>query len=254
MRKWGSRVIVTAVLLAVAYWGWRVFFPNPEELIRKQLHELARAASTSSGEGLLAKAWNASKLAEYFTVDVEITLDVPGLQHTINGRDELVQAIAGARSEGRGVTVMFPDIKIVVAPDGQSAVVNLTAEGKVSAPKELYIAELKLRMIRIKRNWRIQQLETVKTLSFNHRERRHPCRREGASVAKLLTCALYPGARPRHGDLAAAPCFFAVRPTVRPPPWGEAKRTELSSRAAAFATASQASRFVSRDRLSSRPA
>ena len=98
-------------------------------------------------------------------MDVEITLEVPGMQHTINGREELVQAIAGARTEARGLTVKFPDIKVVVAPDGQSAVVNLTAEGEVSAPKELYIAELKLRMIRIKRDWRIQQVETVRTLS-----------------------------------------------------------------------------------------
>ena len=183
MKKWLMRVIVAGLLAAVGLWGWRVFFPSPEEVIRKRLGQLAKSASTSTSESLLAKAWNASALAEYFTVDVEITLDVPGVQHTINGRGELVQAIAGARSEGRGLTVTFPDIKIVVAPDGQSAVVILTAEGKVSAPKELYVAELKLRMIRIKRDWLIEKIETVKTLSFNHREHRHSCRREGASAA-----------------------------------------------------------------------
>ena len=167
MKKWLVRVIVAGLLAAVGFWGWRVFFPSPEEVIRKRLGQLARSASTSSSESLLAKAWNASALAEYFTVDVEITLDVPGLQHTINGRDELVRIDAGARSDGRSLTVTFPDIKVLVAPDGQSAVVILTAEGKVSAPKELYVAELKLRMIRIKRDWLIEKAETVKTLSFN---------------------------------------------------------------------------------------
>jgi hypothetical protein len=165
VKEWSIRIILVAVLAALGVWAWHVFFPSPEKVIRKQLGELAKAASTSSRESLLAKAWNASTLAEYFTVDVEITLEVPGMQHTINGRDELVQAVAGARTEARGLTVTFPDIKVVVAPDGQSAVVNLTAQGEVSAPKELYIAELKLRMIRIKRDWRIQQVETVRTLS-----------------------------------------------------------------------------------------
>lgn len=166
MKEWSIRIVLIAGLIALGIWGRHVFFPSPEKVIRKRLGELAKAASTSSQESLLAKAWNASALAEYFTVDVEITLDVPGMQHTINGREELVQAIAGARTEARGLTVKFPDIKVVVAPDGLSAVVNLTAEGEVSAPKELYIAELKLRMIRIKRDWRIQQVETVKTLSW----------------------------------------------------------------------------------------
>jgi hypothetical protein len=166
MMKWAVRVVVTGLLVAGAFWAWRVFFPNPEEVIRKQLHELAKAASTSSGEGLLAKAWNANSLAEYFTVDVEITLDVPGMQHSINGRGELMQAVAGARTEARSLKVTFPDIRVMVAPDGASAVVNLTAQGEVSGQKEIYIAELRLRMIKIKRDWLIQQVETVKTLSL----------------------------------------------------------------------------------------
>src|ERR1035441_1276822 len=107
MKAWLPRILLVGLLAAVGLWGWRVFFPSPEEVIRKRLGELARSASTSSSESLLAKAWNASALAEYFTVDVEITLDVPGLQHTINGRDELVRTVAGARSEDRSLTVTF---------------------------------------------------------------------------------------------------------------------------------------------------
>jgi hypothetical protein len=183
MKKWLVRVIVAGVVAAVGLWGWRVFFPSPEEAIRKRLAELAKAASTSSREGLLAKAWNASALVEYFTVDVEITLDVPGLQHTINGRDELMQAVAGARSEARGLTVTFPDIQIAVAPDGQSAVVNLTAEGNVSGEKDRYLAELRLRMIRIERDWRIRQVETVRTLSQRAGLNGRSCRARAADWA-----------------------------------------------------------------------
>ena len=165
MNRWLSRVIVVGALVALGVWGWRVFFPSPESVIRKRLGELAKVASFSSNEGLIAKAYNASLLGEFFTPEVQITVEVPGTQHTISGRDELLQAAAGARSAVGGLIVEFPDINVVVAPDKNSAVVNLTARGKVPGQRESYMQELKMRMIKIKRDWLINQVQTVKTLS-----------------------------------------------------------------------------------------
>jgi hypothetical protein len=165
MKKWLSRVIVVGVLAVLGFWGWRVFFPSPEELIRKRLGALAKAASFGASEGLIAKAWNASSLGEFFTQDVQIALDVPGAQHSFSGRAEVMQAVVGARSQGGSLSVEFPDIRVNVAPDKSSAIVYLTAKGKVSVTKDIYLLELKLRMIRIKRDWFIEQVETVKTLS-----------------------------------------------------------------------------------------
>jgi hypothetical protein len=165
MKEWSIRVILLAALVAVGFWGWGVCFPSPEKVIRKRLGELAKAASFSSQQGLLAKAWNASVLGEFFTPDVQVTVDVPGAQHTLNGRDELLQAAVGARSAVSSLTIEFPDIKVVVAPDKNSAVVNLTAKGKVPGERDFYLQELRLRLTKIKRDWLIQQIETVKTLS-----------------------------------------------------------------------------------------
>jgi hypothetical protein len=171
MKNWLPRVILVGALAALGFWGWRVFFPSPEEVIRKRLGELAKAASFSSGEGLLAKALNASALGEFFTPDVQVTVDIPGTQQTISGRAELLQAAVGARSQGGSLSIEFPDIKVTVAPDKNSAVVYLTAKGKVSGQKDFYLQELRLRMTKIKHDWLIDQIETVKTLSLNHRER-----------------------------------------------------------------------------------
>ena len=165
MKEWSIRVILLAALVAVGFWGWQVFFPSPEKVIRKRLSELAKAASFSSKEGLLAKAWNASVLGEFFTPDVQVTVDIPGTQHTLSGRDELLQAAVGARSAVRSLTIEFPDVKVIVAPDKNSAVVNLNAKGKVPGQREAYLQELRLRLIKIKRDWLINQIETVKTLS-----------------------------------------------------------------------------------------
>jgi hypothetical protein len=165
MKEWSIRILLLAALIAVGFWGWRMLFPNPEKVIRKRLGELAKAASFSSDQGLIAKAWNASSLAEFFTPDVEVTLEVPGVQHTISGRDELMQAAVAAQRAVKSLAVKFPDIKVTLSPDKASAVVYLTAEAKVPGEKEFYLQELRLRLIKVKRDWLIQAIETVKTLS-----------------------------------------------------------------------------------------
>jgi hypothetical protein len=67
MKGWLLRVILFVALAALGYWGWGVFFPSPEKVICKRLRTLARAASFSSGEGVLAQAWNATRLMDFFT-------------------------------------------------------------------------------------------------------------------------------------------------------------------------------------------
>jgi hypothetical protein len=171
MKEWSIRIILVAALIALGVWSWGVFFPSPEKVIRKRLGGLAKAASFSSKEGLIAKAWNASMLADFFTENVEVTVEIPGTQHTISGRAELLQAAASARSAFSSLSIEFPDIKVTVAPDGTSAVVNLTAKGKVPGERDFYLQELRMRMIKVKRDWLINQVETVKTLSSNRHGR-----------------------------------------------------------------------------------
>src|ERR1035441_4250388 len=126
MKKWGKRIILLAVLGALGYWGWTVLFPSPEKVIRKQLGELARTASFSSNEGLMAKGWNAALLVGFFTTDGPVTIHVPGAQHTITGRDELIQAALGARQLVNSLTIDFPDIKVTVAPGKQFSCTTMT--------------------------------------------------------------------------------------------------------------------------------
>jgi hypothetical protein len=165
VKAWSFRLLLLAVLLALGFWGWRILFPSPENVIRQRLGELAKTASFSSDQGLLATAWNASSLGEFFTLDAEITVDVPGSQHTFTGRDELLQAAVSARKAVSNLTVKFPDIKVTLAPDKTSAVVYLTAQGKVSGEKDFFLQELRLRLTKVKRDWLIHRVETVKTLS-----------------------------------------------------------------------------------------
>jgi ketosteroid isomerase-like protein len=177
MKQWSIRVILVAALIALGIWSWGIFFPSPEKMIRKRLVALAKSASFSSKGGIVAQAWNASTLADFFTEDVEVAVDLPGDQPSVNGRAELLQAAALVRSRIGGLSVEFPDIKVAVAPDGTSATVILTARAKVPGERDSYLQELKMRLTKVKRDWLINQVQTVKTLSLNSYLRGRPCER-----------------------------------------------------------------------------
>ncbi len=165
MKRWTFRAILAAALLALGLWGWHLLFPSPEQVIRKRLTELAQAVSFSAKEAPLAKLANAQNLTAFLASDVEITVDVPGQsRRTFSGRDELVEAAIAARSVVGSLSVQFFDINVSVAPDKQTAIVNLTARGKVPG-EDLLVQELKFLLKKIGHDWMIIRVETVKTLS-----------------------------------------------------------------------------------------
>lgn len=167
MKKWVGLIILLAALAGVGYWVWITFFPSPEIAIRKRLAALAEVAAFPANEAPLSRLANAQKLGNFFTTDVEITVDIPGRsQQTFSGREELVQAAVAARSTVNGLNVEFLDIIVVLAPDNETAVVNLTAKAKIPGERDFYVQELKFSLKNIKGDWMIFKVETVKTLSF----------------------------------------------------------------------------------------
>jgi len=160
-----KRLGLLLALLALGFLAWRVFFPSPERIIRKNLNAVARLASFAPNEGALAKLSNTQKLTGFCTGDVEIALDVSGrVRQTLNGRDELTQAIMGARSTLSALKVEFLDIGVVVGDDKESAVARLTAKADLPGEKIPEVQELKVTFQKVGRDWLIHRAETVKTL------------------------------------------------------------------------------------------
>jgi hypothetical protein len=111
---------------------------------------------------------NASKLADFFTRDIQIKVDVPGgSAQVINGREELFEIAHRVRLMGGSLDAQFFDINVTVASDKKSAEANLTLRAKVPGDRDQIIQELKLLLNKSEGNWRIQRLETIKTLSLN---------------------------------------------------------------------------------------
>jgi hypothetical protein len=165
MKLRARHLILFVVLVAAGVWGWRILHPSPEEIIRKRLLELAQNASFGASEAPLAKLWNAQGLGKFFTSDVQVTFDAPGVAGVINGRDQLLERAVGARSSLTSLKVEFPDISINLGPGGQFAVVDVTAKAKASTDKDPYLQELKISFQKIGGEWLIRRVETVKTLS-----------------------------------------------------------------------------------------
>jgi hypothetical protein len=165
MRDWLFRLVLLGTVAAVGFWAWRLFFPTPEHIIRKELSELAVAASISPNEGALTKLAKTQKLASFFCTNAQIAVDVPGRSiQTLTSREDIQQAAMSARMMLSSLKVQFVDIIVSIGADRQSAVVHLTATANLPGEKLPEVQELKIGFKSSNHDWLIDRLETVKTL------------------------------------------------------------------------------------------
>jgi len=166
--KWAFRGALAAIVIALAVWIWVTLFPGPEQAVRKRLAELAKFGSFAPNEGAIAKGLNSQQLASFFTPDVEVSVDVPGLQRVkLSGRDELLRSAMAARTSPllSSLKVDLVDINVTFGPDKTTAIVTLTLKVQANGEKEFTPQEMKFTMKKINGEWLIQEAETVKTLS-----------------------------------------------------------------------------------------
>ena len=166
MNRWFWRAFLLAALFVLTAWLYSVFFPSPERAIRARLSQLAKSASFGGNESPVTAMANAQRVAGFFMEDVQIRVDLPGrMAATVSGRDEVREKTMALRSLGGGLQVEFLDINVTVAPDKNSAEANLTLKGKIAGERDLIVQELKMLLNKIEGDWKIKQIETVKTLS-----------------------------------------------------------------------------------------
>lgn len=184
--KWAFRGALTIIIIALAVWTWLTFFPGPEQAIRRRLAEVAQLASFAGNEGQIAKVANAQKLTTFFTPDIEISVDVPGIQRQkLAGQDDLLKAAMAVRTYLSSLKVELLDINITFAPGKASAIANLTLKVMANGEKDFTPQELKFTLKKIKGEWLIRQAETVRTLSqeFNGLTRLKNLNGEGVSAS-----------------------------------------------------------------------
>src|SRR5712672_744641 len=164
--KWAFRGALAVIVIALGVWIWVTLFPGPEQAIRKRLAELAQLGSFAGNEAPAAKAFNSQKLASFFTPDIEISVDVPGVpRQKLSGQDDLLKAAMAVRTYLSNLKVDLVDITVTFGPDKTSAVANLTLKVQVNGEKEFTPQEMKFTLKKVKGEWLIREAETVRTLS-----------------------------------------------------------------------------------------
>jgi len=88
---------------------------------------------------------------------------VPGAPDVaVSDRAELIQTIAAAKGRTRQVEVRFLDPQIVELGPA-SAVIEATAQARVSGDPELYVVEIRFTLVKLEGLWRVRQVENVPT-------------------------------------------------------------------------------------------
>ncbi|HEY5909598.1 MAG TPA: hypothetical protein VJA21_03230 [Verrucomicrobiae bacterium] len=165
MTKWILRLALLTALATGGLWAWRHLFPGPEQIIRQRLSQIAATASTSGDEGIIPKAARVQKLTTFFTPDVQITIEVPGLiTQEISGIDELTQLAAASRSMGQAIRVELIDVSVTLAPDKLSADAHMTGKATWPGERTPQVQELKAHLRKVDGQWLIDRAETVRTL------------------------------------------------------------------------------------------
>lgn len=164
--KLARRLILLVLLLAAGLWLWSVFFPSPQKAIRRHLEKIARTASFKATEGAVERIGNIAEFGNCFSKEAEVQFEMPGGgNQTLAGRNEIMRAAGLARTYGSALQVELLDSILTVAPDRQTATVDLTVRARIPGDRDFFVQEMKLHLKKIGRAWLIVRAETVKTLS-----------------------------------------------------------------------------------------
>lgn len=159
------RLVLLALAAGIGFWLWTILFPSPEKQVLKKISNLAETATFSAEAGNITRASKVSSLIGFFSADAQIVLDIPGVGHgTLNSRDEIRETAAGGFTRLKSLTVKFLDATPKISADKQSAEVNCTAEVRMDGSAELGVQELLFYFKKVDGEWRINRVESVKTL------------------------------------------------------------------------------------------
>lgn len=163
MMKLFFRLLAVLALLALAYWGWTVFFPNPQKVIRQRLEKVAKLASFGANEGNVSRAISVQKLGIYFADDIHISVEIPGGESfTFTHRAELMQAAMGARGSAKSVDAKLYDIVVTLGADNQSATAETTAVATIGGEKGSLVQKLKFTFKKISGSWLITRVDAMR--------------------------------------------------------------------------------------------
>ena len=155
------RFLLWGVCLGLLAWLGLKLIPSDERLIHKRLTALAEQVSIQPKESSLARLAKANRVVEFFTP--EVTVEVEGLDVTVNDRNDLREALIAARGNLREAEVQFVDVHVRFPEEKRSAVAYATAVAHLDNETNAFARSLKMNLRKVERNWLISRVESIAT-------------------------------------------------------------------------------------------
>ena len=164
--KWLWRLLALSLILAGGIWLWITLHPTPEKMIRSRLRRLADQVSFTRDESELTRLGKISGVTSFFTEEVEIKLAFREFVQRGNVTHEMLQAgaVEFRKQMPRGLKVEFLDVIVTHAPGADFATAELTMKATMPGDSDFNVQEMKFALHKLKDNWLIYRVETVRTL------------------------------------------------------------------------------------------
>lgn len=154
--------LVVGGLLFLAYTH---FFPNNEKQIRKMLAGMASAACVPAKPSPVGAVMAIDRIQSCFAPNVQVNIEVPAVRrYTFADRDELMQVVKVAWANLRDVNVQFLDVNIELDASEENAVADLTLKVTPAGQSDFFFQELKMKLAKIEKNWRVTNVDSVQVL------------------------------------------------------------------------------------------
>lgn len=116
-------------------------------------------------EAPLRRLHQAGVAADFFTA--EATVEIPGAGDFghLQGREQISEALRGARLGLNQLQVETRDAQLTLAPSKIEAVMNLTAIGHVNGERNAQIHLLRMNWSKTNAQWRISRIVSVQPFS-----------------------------------------------------------------------------------------
>lgn len=149
--------LAVAIVLLVLW-----LFPGDEKRILRLLDEVAETATLKGDEHPLVKVGGGNKLGGYFTADVVVHLDAPGVgERNVEGREDLIQTVNAVRATVQQALIRFENIRLEIDSSRQAATARLVAIAQVDQSPDPFVQELVVGLVRTDDGWRIRRVEPI---------------------------------------------------------------------------------------------
>ncbi|MFO1477174.1 MAG: hypothetical protein U1F98_11040 [Verrucomicrobiota bacterium] len=159
-----ARLLIATAVIAGAAWAWIALHPAPERVIRNRLAKLAAIASIQPGENEITRGYHALAILDYFTQDAVLSLNPWRADGgTLSGKEDL-RNMSTAASRLASLKIQFFDVTVTLAPDRQSATVNLVAAVTLPSDRDPAPQPLLIKMRKVQGQWLISEVTALKVL------------------------------------------------------------------------------------------